>query len=78
MVREKFHVKQLIQVCYDMTGKKTENREVNSIIECAGELKCDNLLIITWDQEDIKEKDGKSICVIPFYKWCRDFWHAGY
>ena len=61
-----------------MTGKKTENREVNSIIECAGELKCDNLLIITWDQEDIKEKDGKSICVIPFYKWCRDFWHVGY
>jgi predicted AAA+ superfamily ATPase len=70
VVREKFHVKQLIQVCYDMTGKKTEKREIDSIIECAGELKCDDLLIITWDQEGITEKDGKTIRVVPYYKWC--------
>ena len=75
IVREKFHVKQLIQVCYDMSGKKTEKREVDSITECSGELKCDNLLIITWDQEDVIEKDGKTINVVPYYKWCRDYWH---
>lgn len=72
VVRERFQVKQLIQVCYDMSGKKTEKRETDGIIECAGELKCDDLLIITWDQEGIMEKDGKTIHVVPYYKWCQD------
>lgn len=72
VVRERFQVKQLIQVCYDMSGKKTEKRETDGIIECAGELKCDDLLIITWDQEGIMEKDGKTIHVIPYYKWCQN------
>lgn len=75
VVREKFHVKQLIQVCYDMTGKKTAKREVDSIIECAGELRCEDLLIITWDQEGSIEKEGKTINVVPYYKWCREYWH---
>ena len=70
VVREHFQVKQLIQVCYDMSGKATEKRETDSLIECAGELKCDNLLIITWDQEGTMEKDGKTIHIIPYYKWC--------
>lgn len=72
VIREKFHVRQLIQVCYDMAGTKTEKREVDSIIECSGELKCGNLLIITWDQEGIIEKGGYAIHVIPYYKWCID------
>ena len=78
VVRENFNVKQLIQVCYDMTGKKTEKREVDSILECAGELKCDNLLIITWNQDGIIEKVGRTILVIPYYKWCRDYWHPSF
>lgn len=78
VVRENFNVKQLIQVCYDMTGKKSEKREVDSILECAGELKCDNLLIITWNQDGIIEKVGRTILVIPYYKWCRDYWHPSF
>ena len=37
----------LIQVCYDMSSPRTEKREVDSIIECAGELNCSNLVIVT-------------------------------
>ena len=73
VIREKFHVKQLIQVCYDMTGKKTEKREVDSITECADELRCDNLLIITWDQEGVLEKGGNVIRLQPYYKWCQEY-----
>ena len=58
-----------------MTGKKTEKREVDSIIECAGELSCEELLIITWGQEGTIEKEGKTINVFPYYKWCRNYWH---
>ena len=72
VLREKFQVKQLIQVCYDLTGKKIEKREIDSIMECSGELQCDNLLIITWDQEGTIEKEGKTIRVVPYYKWCRE------
>jgi predicted AAA+ superfamily ATPase len=71
VVRERFHISQLIQVCYDITGKKTEKREVDSVMECARELKCDNLLIITWNYEGVIEKDGLTINIIPYYKWCR-------
>ena len=71
VVRERFHISQLIQVCYDITGKKTEKREVDSVMECAHELKCDNLLIITWNYEGVIEKDGLTINIIPYYKWCR-------
>ena len=71
VVRDKFRIVQLIQVCYDISDRKTEKREVSSIIECAQELKCANLLIISWDQEKVINDNGIEINVIPYYKWCR-------
>lgn len=70
VVREKFQIRQLIQVCYDMSNKKTENREIDAIMECAEELNCNNLLIITWDQEKVVERGDSSIQILPYYKWC--------
>ena len=63
------HIESLIQVCYDLSSPKTEKREVDSLVECAGELKCDNLFIITWDDERIIEKEGYTIKVVPVGKW---------
>ena len=71
VVRDRFRIIQLIQVCYDISDRKTEKREVSSIIECAQELKCTNLLIISWDQEKVINDNGIEINVIPYYKWCR-------
>jgi hypothetical protein len=48
---------------------KTEKREVDGIVECAGELKCDNLTIVTNDEERTIEKDGYSISVVPVSKF---------
>lgn len=62
-------IESLIQVCYDLSSPKTEKREVDSLIECAGELKCDNLYIITWDEERTIEKDGYVIQVVPVMQW---------
>ena len=62
-------IESLIQVCYDLSSPKTEKREVDSMIECAGELKCDNLYIITWDEERTIEKDGYVIQVVPVMRW---------
>ncbi len=62
-------IQQLIQVCYDMSSPKTRKREVDSLIECAGELKVGKLLIITWSQDEILEKDGYTIEVISVRNW---------
>ena len=72
VTRQGAHINQLIQVCYDMTSPKTEKREVNSLTECAGELKCDNLVIITNNDEREIQKDGYLIKVVPFVKWAME------
>lgn len=62
-------IQQLIQVCYDISSPKTRKREIDSLIECAEELKVNRLLIITWDQDETLEKDGYTIEVISVRNW---------
>lgn len=69
VTRHGAHIHQLIQVCYDMSSPKTEKREVTSLIECGEELKCDNLIIVTNNDEREINKDGHIIKVIPFAKF---------
>ena len=65
VLREETRILRLVQVCYDMGNPKTEKREVDSIIECAEELKCDNLVIVTYNDKRTIEKDGYKIDVVP-------------
>lgn len=69
VLRKGPHIERLVQVCYDMNSPKTEKREVDSLVECAGELKCDHLVIVTNNDERIIEKDGYKIDVIPISKF---------
>ena len=69
VLRQGAHIERLVQVCYDLSSPKTEKREVDAIVECAGELKCDNLTIVTYDDERTIEKDGYRIDVIPISKF---------
>ena len=64
-LRKGVHIERLVQVCYDMSNPKTEKREVDSIVECAGELKCTNLVIVTNNDKRTIEKDGYKIDVVP-------------
>ena len=65
VLRKGTSIERLVQVCYDMSSPKTEKREVDSIIECAGELKCSNLTILTYNDKRIIKKDGYKIDVLP-------------
>jgi predicted AAA+ superfamily ATPase len=69
VLRQGAHIERLVQVCYDMNSPRTEKREVDAIVECAGELKCDNLTIVTYDDERTIEKDGYKINVVPIAKF---------
>lgn len=62
-------VKQLIQVCHDMTSVKTRKRELDALAEAANELHCDNLLVITNSQEETIEWKSHSISVVPVRKY---------
>ena len=65
VLREGTHIVRLVQVCYDMRSPKTEKREADSIVECAGELTCNDLVIVTYNEKRIIEKDGYKIKVVP-------------
>ena len=69
VTRQGTHVDALIQVCYDLSSEKTLKREVDSLVECAGELKCSNLVIVTMDEERVIEKNGHKIMVVPIHKF---------
>lgn len=64
------HVESLIQVCYDLSSERTLKREIDSMTECAGELNCRNLVIVTMNEERTIEKDGYEIQVVPIEKYC--------
>ncbi len=69
VTRRGTHINSLIQVCYDLSSEKTLRREVDSLIECAGELKCENLVIVTMNEERVIEKNGHEIKVVPIHKF---------
>ena len=76
VLRKGTHIEQLVQVCYDMSNAKTEKREVDSLIECAEELNCSHLVIVTNNEERCIEKDGYRIGVVPVAKWSVPLEHA--
>ena len=65
VVRNGTQVVQLIQVCYDLNSLKTEKREVDSLVECAGELNCSNLVIVTMNESRLIQKGNYQIRVVP-------------
>lgn len=65
VLRKGAQIERLVQVCYDMSSPKTEKREVDSIVECAGELGCCDLVIVTNADRRIIEKNGCRIRVVP-------------
>lgn len=62
-------VVQLIQATWSITDAETREREIKGLLEASSATDCDNLLILTHDEEDILTKDGKQILVVPTWKW---------
>ena len=69
VTRKGVQVEQLIQVSYDTSNERTLKRELSALVECAEELHCDNLLLITFDKEDTVVYNGRTIQIRAFNKW---------
>ncbi len=57
---------ELIQVCWDMSDKKTFNRELRGLHSAAKELSIASTTIVTWDDEGLLDR---NVHVVPVWKW---------
>lgn len=62
-------VVELIQVCYDVTNKDVEKREIKALLEAEGELSGGALTMVTWNEKREIKRDGKTIRFIPLLEW---------
>ena len=59
----------LIQVCYSMNDPATYSREINSLFSASEKLNCNNLSVITFNEEKTINREDKVVKVIPAWKW---------
>lgn len=69
LIREGLGIKQLIQVCYSVADEDTRKREVKALLKASMALKCEDLIIINWDDQGEEEAKDKKIKIIPLWKW---------
>jgi len=69
VVKKGLKAKELIQVCFDLSDQVTSKRELKGLLSASLELKCNNLTIITWDEEREEKIKGKKIKIMPLWKW---------
>jgi predicted AAA+ superfamily ATPase len=69
VVQRNDRVHQLIQVTWSMTESNVRDREIKGLLEAQAATGCDNLLIVTKDEESIIEHDGRQIEIVPAWKW---------
>ena len=67
--KEKTKVTQLIQATHISNRQELKENRVSSLLRASKDLKCNNLLFITWDFEGEEEFDGKKIKFVPLWKW---------
>lgn len=61
--------KELIQVCYDISNKDTQDREVGALTTASKELGAANLTILTYNQQKTISHNNKTINCIPIIYW---------
>ena len=69
VIKQGLKVKQLIQVTYASDRDEIDEREIKALLKASEELKCKNLLVITWDYENEERIKGKKIKFMPLWKW---------
>ncbi|MBU1030952.1 MAG: ATP-binding protein [Nanoarchaeota archaeon] len=73
VVKKGRKIDQLIQVCYDANDERTKKREIRGLLHASKELKCENLIIITENQEKTEKSEWfglkGTIKFIPLWKY---------
>lgn len=72
VIKERTKIKQLIQATYINDKAELKESRIKSLIKAGKELKCSNLLFITWDYEGETKIDNKIVKFVPLWKWLLD------
>lgn len=68
IIKEGIKVTGAVQVCYEMNNENKE-REANGLLEALNKFGLKEGMILTYDDEDAIEKEGKKISIVPAWKW---------
>lgn len=69
VIKDEVEVKELIQVCWDLSDEKTKNREIRALLKAMEEFNLTDGLIITEDYEAEQEINGKKVIFVSLWKW---------
>jgi len=65
----------LIQVCADLNDEKTRSREIRALLKASRELHCDNLLLLSPEEEKTEASEWfgmtGTIRYVPLWKWLK-------
>jgi len=63
----------LIQICTDLHDERTRSREIRALLKSARDLRCDNLLILSENEDKTEEHEWfgmrGTIRYMPLWKW---------
>ncbi|MDI6738458.1 MAG: ATP-binding protein [Nanoarchaeota archaeon] len=68
IIKEGIRVAGAMQVCYEL-NKENKERELNGLLEAMDKFRLKEGEILTYDDEETIQNDGKKIRVIPAWKW---------
>ena len=69
VIKERFKVKSLIQVCWNIEDYKTKKREIDGLVAGLQTFNLNEGLVITDDYENEEYYKEFKIRYIPLYKW---------
>lgn len=69
ILKEGTKIQKLIQVTYASSRDEIEKREIKSLLKASEQVKCKDLLIITWNYEDISKVGDRTVKFTPLWKW---------
>ncbi len=73
VVQQDNRITALIQICADLQDERTQSREIRALLKASRELRCDNLLILSEQEEKSEEAEWfgmkGTIRYMPLWKW---------
>ena len=69
VIKKDKKIESLIQVSYINSKEEIKERETNALLKASKELRCKNLIVITWDYETEEKFEGEKVKFVPLWKW---------
>jgi len=69
VIRDGFRITEAIQVCFAFENADTKNREISGLLEALESYSLERGTILTMDTEENLSINGKSIEIVPVWKW---------